>query len=41
VGTLVAAFGATVSAYAFLVELTFLKGRERLTDADVLALIRY
>jgi adenine phosphoribosyltransferase len=41
VGTLVAGFGATVSAYSFLVELTFLKGRERLTDADVLALIRY
>jgi adenine phosphoribosyltransferase len=41
VGTLVSGLGATVSAYGFLVELTFLKGRERLTGADVLALIRY
>jgi len=41
VGELAAGVGATVSAYAFLVELTFLKGRESLSGADVLALIRY
>lgn len=41
VGALVADLGATVSAYAFLVELAFLKGRDKLNGADVLALIRY
>lgn len=41
VGTLVADLGATVAAYAFLVELTFLKGREKLGTAPVLSLIRY
>ena len=39
-GELVAKVGATVAAYAFLVELTFLEGRGRL-DGDVLTLIRY
>ena len=39
-GELVAKVGATVAAYAFLVELTFLDGRKRL-DGDVLTLIRY
>jgi len=39
-GELVRSLGATVSAFVFLVELTFLKGREKL-DGDVLSLIRY
>ena len=39
-GQLVQALGATVSAYVFLVELTFLDGRKKL-DGDVLSLIRY
>src|SRR5262249_34699138 len=39
-GELVARLGGVVSAYAFLVELTFLEGRKRL-DGDVLSLIRY
>ena len=39
-GQLVQALGATVSAYVFLVELTFLDGRAKL-DRDVLSLIRY
>jgi adenine phosphoribosyltransferase len=33
--------GARVAAYLFLVELTFLKGREKLAGYDVLSLIRY
>lgn len=37
----VAGCGAIVAGYAFLVELTFLHGRERLTDAPILSLIRY
>jgi adenine phosphoribosyltransferase len=41
VGELVAGFGATVSAYAFLVELGFLKGREKLAGSEVLSLIHY
>ena len=41
VGDLVARMGASVTAYAFLIELTFLKGRERLSGAEVLSLIRY
>jgi adenine phosphoribosyltransferase len=41
VGELVAGFGASVSAYAFLVELTFLDGRAKLAGSDVLSLIRY
>ena len=40
-GELVAKLGATVAAYAFVIELDFLKGRERLGDTQVLALIRY
>ena len=39
-GELVGKLGATVAAYAFLVELTFLNGRSRL-EGDVLSLIRY
>ena len=39
-GRLVEALGASVSAFVFLVELTFLKGRGRL-DGRVLSLIRY
>jgi len=41
VGDLVDRLGARVSAYAFLVELTFLKGREKLPGREVLSLIRY
>jgi len=40
-GGLVEKMGGRVVAYAFLVELTFLKGREKLRGADVLSLIRY
>jgi adenine phosphoribosyltransferase len=40
-GELVRQLGATVAGYAFLVELTFLNGRARLADADVVSLIRY
>ena len=39
-GELVGQVGATVAAYAFLVELTFLEGRRRL-EGDVLSLIQY
>jgi adenine phosphoribosyltransferase len=39
-GRLVEALGASVSAFVFLVELTFLNGRARL-EGDVLSLIRY
>ncbi len=41
VGDLVDRLGAKVAAYAFLVELTFLKGREKLPGREVLSLIRY
>ena len=41
VGELVERLGASVTAYAFLIELTFLKGRERLVGSEVLSLIRY
>jgi len=41
VADLVERLGGQVSAYAFLVELTFLKGRDRLRGYDVLSLIRY
>jgi adenine phosphoribosyltransferase len=41
VGELIEKLGARVSAYVFLVELTALRGRERLTNADVLSLIRF
>jgi adenine phosphoribosyltransferase len=40
-GELVAALGGEVAAFAFLVELTFLNGREKLSGAPVLSLIRY
>jgi adenine phosphoribosyltransferase len=40
-GELVAAGGATVSAYLFLVELGFLEGRAKLAGADVRSLIRF
>jgi adenine phosphoribosyltransferase len=41
VGDLAEKLGATVAAYAFLVELTFLNGREKLRGHKVLSLIRY
>jgi adenine phosphoribosyltransferase len=41
VGQLMEALGATVTAYAFLIELTFLKGRDKLAGREVLSLIRY
>jgi adenine phosphoribosyltransferase len=39
-GRLVEALGASVTAFAFLVELTFLNGRSKL-EGEVLSLIRY
>ena len=41
VGELVRGFGATVSAYAFLVELGFLDGRSKLAGSEILTLIHY
>ncbi len=41
VGDLTERLGATVAAYLFLVELTFLNGREKLKGHKVLSLIRY
>jgi len=41
VGELARGLGASLSAYAFLVELSFLKGRDRLQGSEVLSLIRY
>lgn len=41
VGDLASGLGATVSAYLFLVELSFLHGRSRLEGRDVRSLIRY
>jgi adenine phosphoribosyltransferase len=41
VGQLVESVGASVAAYGFLVELAFLKGRERLREAEVRSLIVY
>jgi adenine phosphoribosyltransferase len=41
VGELVEALGASVSGFAFLVELEFLKGRERLGGRVVRSLIRF
>jgi adenine phosphoribosyltransferase len=38
---LVEKMGGHIAGIAFLVELGFLKGRERLTDHDVFALIQY
>ena len=40
-GELVSGLGALVSAYAFLVELTFLNGREKLRPTQTLALLQY
>ena len=40
-GELAKQLGAEVAAYAFLVELGFLDGREALAGADVVSLIRY
>src|SRR5262245_11271826 len=41
VGELAASLGGTVTGFAFLVELTFLNGREKLGGHEVLSLIRY
>jgi adenine phosphoribosyltransferase len=41
VGELVRGLGGSVSAYAFLVELTALNGRDKLRGTEVLSLIRY
>jgi adenine phosphoribosyltransferase len=41
VADLVETLGGQVAAFAFLVELTFLKGREKLSGYEVLSLIRY
>jgi adenine phosphoribosyltransferase len=41
VGELVRRVGGRVAAYLFVVELTPLDGRSKLTDADVLSLVRY
>jgi len=41
VGELTEQLGATISAYVFLAELTFLKGRDKLAGHDILSLIRY
>jgi len=41
VAELAEGLGATVDAYAFLIELGFLKGRERIAGYDILSLIRY
>jgi adenine phosphoribosyltransferase len=40
-GELAAQMGARVTAYVFLVELSFLNGREKLRGNEVLSLIRY
>ncbi len=40
-GELVESLGATVAGFAFLVELGFLKGRERLAGREVRSLIQY
>jgi adenine phosphoribosyltransferase len=40
-GALVKRLGGSVAAYVFLVELTFLGGREKLAGCDVRTLIRY
>jgi adenine phosphoribosyltransferase len=41
VGELVAALGATVAAFAFLIELGFLDGRAKLAGSEIRSLIRY
>lgn len=40
-GDLVKQLGAEVAGYVFLVELTFLNGRDKLPGAEVISLIRY
>jgi adenine phosphoribosyltransferase len=40
-GDLVERVGGTVAAFAFLVELSFLNGRDKLGSRDVLSLMRY
>ena len=40
-GLLVRELGASVAGFAFLVELSFLKGRERLGDAEVRSIVVY
>jgi adenine phosphoribosyltransferase len=40
-GELVARLGARVAAYLFLIELTFLSGRDKLAESPVLSLIRF
>ncbi len=40
-GELTERLGATVSAFVFLLELTFLAGREKLVGHDIVSLIRY
>ncbi len=40
-GELTERLGATVSAFVFLVELSFLAGREKLAGHDIVSLIRY
>ena len=40
-GLLVRELGASVAGFAFLVELSFLKGRERLGDAEVRSVVVY
>jgi len=39
-GSLVEEMGATITGYAFLIELVSLEGRKRLGDAEVISLIR-
>ena len=41
VGELTRGLGASIVGYLFLAELTFLKGREKLSGADILSLISY
>ena len=41
VGELTEGLGATISAYLFLAELTFLNGRKQLAGHEILSLIRY
>jgi adenine phosphoribosyltransferase len=41
VGELTEGLGATISAYLFLAELTFLNGRKQLPGHEILSLIRY
>ena len=40
-GNLVERLGGKVVSYAFVVELEFLKGRDRLTDYKVCSLLKY